>query len=91
MIFFTDSNKIDRNSFILSVDDPDLMKKNDQLCELIPQIANLIMNGDYAKAVKETLKKQRKSELQEFVRRVTGAKVNVSLSGFGVTLGIGHN
>ena len=56
-----------------------------------PQIANLIMNCDYAKAAKEALKKQRKSELQDFVRRVTAAKFNVTLFGFGIALGIGHN
>ena len=90
MIFFTDSSKIDSNTFILAVDDPKLMKNNDQLCELLPQLANLIMNKDYAKATKAARETQQKNKFQDIVRRVTGSKFNVALSGFGVTLSIGN-
>jgi hypothetical protein len=88
MILFTDTDEITEESFKLLIDDPALMKQNDRLCELLPKIANLIMNGDHAKAIKEATVKKRKSELRDIIHRVTGANFKVTVSGFGASLSI---
>jgi hypothetical protein len=89
MIIFTDKSEIDQNSFILAIDDPKLMKDNDQLCDLLPKLANLIMDGCNQEAVKDAIQKKDKKKLNDVLKAI--AKANFSITAFGVTVSFGKS
>jgi len=83
-LFFTNKSEITDSSYILSIDDQELIRDIGELTKLLPQLLDLILIENNVQAAEKALKEKREKGLKNLLRKTRfGKKFKLTISGFG--------
>ena len=84
----TDVIKLKKDSFMLILDDPQLIKDIPKLTGVLPTLLDLILRKDYANAAKAAIEAQKISKIKSLSKNIESAlnKVKITFSWKGATI-----
>lgn len=87
-IILTDSENIDRNSFLLVLDDPLLVRDEPKLTEILPSLLDFILKGEYKNATKAAIEAQKISKIKSLSKTFESIlnKVKITFSWKGIVM-----
>jgi hypothetical protein len=87
-IILTDDNNMDKNSFMLVLDDPLIVRDASKLAEILPALLDFILKGEYMDAAKAAAEARKIAKLKSLSKNVESilSKVKVTISWKGLTV-----